>query len=157
MRLSTHVGYGDGFLKSAGQIVKLEEVGLDVVWMAEVYGSDAATRLGFLAARTHRIELGAAIFPIYSRTPALLAQTAAGRAEIEAYYALAPRVLDELAPHWGRLDWNGLYTGLVLPCALLIWLGLGTLAHRLYRGHLRRFEHRLNAPPAMPPRRRETL
>ena len=74
MRLSTHVGYGDGFLKRAGQIVKLEEVGLDVVWMAEVYGSDAATRLGFLAARTHRIELGAAIFPIYSRTPARDAQ-----------------------------------------------------------------------------------
>ncbi|MDQ6674226.1 MAG: LLM class F420-dependent oxidoreductase [Chloroflexota bacterium] len=82
MRISSHVGYGDGFVNSVERVVQLEEVGLDVVWVAEAYGNDAATRLGFLAARTQRVELGAGIFPIYSRTPALLAQTAAGLDEI---------------------------------------------------------------------------
>src|ERR1700704_6415476 len=82
MRLSTRLGYGDGFVKGVERIVKLEEVGLDVVWVAEAYGYDAATRLGYLAARTRRIELGSGIYPIYSRTPALLAQTAAGLDEL---------------------------------------------------------------------------
>src|SRR5258708_11018100 len=82
MRLSTRLGYGDGFVKGVERIVRLEEVGLDVVWVAEAYGNDAATRLGYLAARTHRVELASGIFPIYSRTPALLAMTAAGLDEL---------------------------------------------------------------------------
>jgi F420-dependent oxidoreductase-like protein len=82
MRLSTRLGYGDGFVKSVERVVQLEEVGLDVVWVAEAYGYDAATRLGYLAARTRRVELASGIFPIYSRTPVLLAQTAAGLDEI---------------------------------------------------------------------------
>jgi F420-dependent oxidoreductase-like protein len=82
MRISSRMGYGDGFLKSVERVVKLEEVGLDVVWVAEAYGNDAATRLGYLAARTNRVELASGILPIYSRTPALLAQTAAGLDEI---------------------------------------------------------------------------
>jgi F420-dependent oxidoreductase-like protein len=82
MRISTRLGYGDGFVKGVERIVRLEQVGLDVVWVAEAYGNDAATRLGYLAARTQRVELASGIFPIYSRTPALLAQTAAGLDEI---------------------------------------------------------------------------
>ncbi len=82
MRLSSRLGYGDGFLKSVERVVQLEEVGLDVVWVAEAYGYDAATRLGYLAARTRRVELASGILPIYSRTPVLLAQTAAGLDEI---------------------------------------------------------------------------
>jgi F420-dependent oxidoreductase-like protein len=82
MRISGRLGYGDGFVKGVDRVVKLEEVGLDVVWVAEAYGNDAATRLGYLAARTKRVELASGIFPIYSRTPALLAQTAAGLDEI---------------------------------------------------------------------------
>src|SRR3984893_1968660 len=76
------MGYGDGFVKGVERVVKLEEVGLDVVWVAEAYGYDAATRLGYLAARTNRVQLAFGVFPIYSRTPALLAQTAAGLDEI---------------------------------------------------------------------------
>lgn len=84
MRLSSHVNYGDGFLrlKAAERVVAMEERGLDVVWVAEAYGSDAATRLGFLAAKTKRVQLASGIFPIFSRTPALLAQTAAGLDEL---------------------------------------------------------------------------
>jgi F420-dependent oxidoreductase-like protein len=82
MRLSTRMNYGDGFLKSVERVVQMEERGLDVVWVAEAYGHDAATRLGYLAARTRRVELGSGILPIYSRTPTLLAQTAAGLDEL---------------------------------------------------------------------------
>jgi alkanesulfonate monooxygenase SsuD/methylene tetrahydromethanopterin reductase-like flavin-dependent oxidoreductase (luciferase family) len=78
MRIATKLGYGDGFLESVERIIKLEEVGLDLVWVAEVYGFDAVSRLGYLAAKTQRVELASGILRIYSRTPALLAQTAAG-------------------------------------------------------------------------------
>ncbi len=88
MRLSSRLGYGDGFVKSVERVVRLEEVGLDVVWVAEAYGFDAATRLGYLAARTKRVELASGIFPIYSRTPVLLAQTAAGLDEISGGRAI---------------------------------------------------------------------
>ena len=82
MRLSGRLGYGDDFVKAVERVVRLEQVGLDVVWVAEAYGYDAATRLGYLAARTGRVELGSGIFPIYSRTPALIAQTIAGLDEL---------------------------------------------------------------------------
>jgi len=88
MRLSSRLGYGDGFVKSVERVVQLEEVGLDVVWVAEAYGYDAATRLGYLAARTRRVELASGILPIYSRTPVLLAQTAAGLDEISGGRAI---------------------------------------------------------------------
>ena len=82
MKLSSRMGYGDGFLKSVERVVKLEEAGLDMVWVAEAYGNDAVTRLGYLAAKTSRVQLASGILPIYSRTPALLAQTAAGLDEV---------------------------------------------------------------------------
>jgi F420-dependent oxidoreductase-like protein len=82
MRLSTRLGYADGFRKAVDRAVELEERGVDYVWVAEAYGFDAVTRLGYLAARTKRMQLGAAILNIYSRTPAALAQTAAGLDEI---------------------------------------------------------------------------
>lgn len=82
MKLSTKLGYADGFLKAVEGVVKLEEAGVDMVWVAEAYGFDAPTRLGYLAAKTNRVQLGSGILPIYSRTPALLAQTAAGLDEI---------------------------------------------------------------------------
>jgi F420-dependent oxidoreductase-like protein len=43
-----------------------------------VYTFDAVSQLGYLAAVTERVELLSGIFPIYSRTPALTAMTAAG-------------------------------------------------------------------------------
>lgn len=78
MRLSMKLGYDDGFRDVAERAVQYEQRGVDVFWTAEAYGFDSATQLGYLAAKTRRAEIGSAILPIYSRTPALLAQTAAG-------------------------------------------------------------------------------
>jgi F420-dependent oxidoreductase-like protein len=78
MRISMGVPYASSFKASADRVVELEKAGLDIVWVAEAYGYDAATLMGYLAARTERVQIGSGILPIYTRTPALLAQTAAG-------------------------------------------------------------------------------
>ena len=70
--------YAGGFKESAATVGRLEKAGLDIVWVAEAYGFDSPTLMGYLAAKTETISIGAAILNIYSRTPALLAQTAAG-------------------------------------------------------------------------------
>ena len=77
MRLSTRVPTSGPFHRCVGRLVEMERRGLDVAWMPEAYGLDAATRLGYLAASTTTVQLGSGIFNIYSRTPTLLAQTAA--------------------------------------------------------------------------------
>jgi F420-dependent oxidoreductase-like protein len=72
------LSYAGGFAESARQAAELEKVGLDVVWVAEAYGYDAPSFMGYLAAKTERVHIGAAILPIYTRTPTLIAMTAAG-------------------------------------------------------------------------------
>ncbi len=54
-----------------------EAAGFDSVWVPEAWGLDAVSMLGALAARTRRIRLGSGILNVFSRSPALLAQTAA--------------------------------------------------------------------------------
>ncbi len=63
---------------AADQVSQLEQAGLDTVWVAEAYGFDSPTLMGYLAAKTETVEIGAAILNIYSRTPGALLQTAAG-------------------------------------------------------------------------------
>ena len=78
MRLSVPLQYAGDPIRLIEQVVALERAGLDAVWVAEAYGFDSPTLMGYLAARTERLLIGSAILPIYSRTPALIAQTAAG-------------------------------------------------------------------------------
>ena len=78
MRIATTLAYAADPREGVEAVVALEEAGLDVVWVAEAYGFDSPTIMGYLAAKTSRVQIGSAILPIYSRTPALLAQTAAG-------------------------------------------------------------------------------
>ncbi len=80
MRLGLNLGY----VTSAAQLhdnLKLaaaaDQLGYDVVWAAEAYGSDAATILGAIAATTTKIGIGSAVFQIPGRTPAMTAMTAA--------------------------------------------------------------------------------
>ena len=72
------LSYAGGFAESARQTAELEKVGLDTVWVAEAYGFDGPSMMGYLAALTERVNIGAAILPIYTRTPTLIAMTAAG-------------------------------------------------------------------------------
>ena len=59
-------------------MVDLEKAGLDQVWIAEAYSFDAISQVGYLAAKTERVEIGTGILNVYSRTAALMAMTAAG-------------------------------------------------------------------------------
>ena len=67
-----------GFLGSVDQVVELEKAGVGIVLVPEAYSFDAISQLGYLAAKTSTMELGSGVVPIYTRTPALLAMTAAG-------------------------------------------------------------------------------
>jgi F420-dependent oxidoreductase-like protein len=78
VKISTMLSYAGGFKHAAQQVVEMEGEGLDLVWVAEAYGFDSPSLMGYLAALTERVEIGAAILPIYTRTPTLLAMTAAG-------------------------------------------------------------------------------
>jgi F420-dependent oxidoreductase-like protein len=78
VRIGIQASYSGGFQETAAEIKDLEAAGLDLAMVAEVYTFDAVSQLGYLAAVTERLELMSGIFPIYSRTPALTAMTAAG-------------------------------------------------------------------------------
>lgn len=78
MQLSSMVHYAGDVRETAERVRSWEQAGLDAVWVPEAYGYDAPTVMGYLAARTERVQIGSSIIPFYSRTPALLAQTAAG-------------------------------------------------------------------------------
>src|SRR3954470_17697049 len=79
MRLGPNLGYWSGADHGANVAlaVQAEQLGFSSVWAAEAYGSDAATVLAYVAARTERVDLGSAVFQIPARTPAMTAMTAA--------------------------------------------------------------------------------
>ncbi|HEX6151333.1 LLM class F420-dependent oxidoreductase [Nocardioides sp.] len=78
MKLSYTLMYDGNPRTAADQVAGLEKAGIDVVWVAEAYGFDSPTLMGYLAARTETVEIGSAILNIYSRTPGTLLSTAAG-------------------------------------------------------------------------------
>ena len=78
MKLSMMLNYAGGFHAAVDRVVELEKAGLDVVWIAEAYSADAISQVGYLAAKTNRVEIGTGIVNVYSRTAALMAMTAAG-------------------------------------------------------------------------------
>src|ERR1700722_11844126 len=53
-----------------------ERLGIDQVWTAEAYGSDAWTPLAWYGSRTSRVRLGTAVSQLSARPPATLAMTA---------------------------------------------------------------------------------
>jgi F420-dependent oxidoreductase-like protein len=78
MKISTLLGYSGGFKEAVRQVQEMERAGLDLVWVPEAYGFDGPSLMGYIAALTERVEIGSGILPIYTRTPTLIAMTAAG-------------------------------------------------------------------------------
>jgi probable F420-dependent oxidoreductase len=58
------------------------EWGYDAIWLAETNGPDSFGLAGALAGATERSLIGTAIVPVYNRTPAVLAMSAATAAEL---------------------------------------------------------------------------
>lgn len=81
MRLGLGLPLASSAAELRGQVVLAEaadRIGYSIVWAPEAYGADAVSLLATIAARTERIEIGAAILQIPGRTPAMTAMTAAG-------------------------------------------------------------------------------
>jgi F420-dependent oxidoreductase-like protein len=77
MRLGINLGYSGAQMSDVLPLVRLaDRVGVDSVWAAESYGSDAVTVLSYIAGVTERIALGSAILQMPARTPAATAMTA---------------------------------------------------------------------------------
>lgn len=57
--------------------VDAEQQGYDSIWMGELWGTSSVVKLTEIAARTNKVEIGTAIVNVFSRTPAVLAMTAA--------------------------------------------------------------------------------
>jgi F420-dependent oxidoreductase-like protein len=80
MKLGLSLGYAPPGTNPADLfplVQEAERLGFDSVWVAEAWGTDAVSVLGWLAARTERIKLGSAIMQIPGRSPANTAMTAA--------------------------------------------------------------------------------
>ncbi|MEU1184256.1 LLM class F420-dependent oxidoreductase [Streptomyces sp. NPDC005820] len=78
MRIGMPLSYSGGFKETVALLRDYEKAGLDIVFVPEAYSFDAISQLGFIAARTERLEIASGILQIYTRTPTLTAMTAAG-------------------------------------------------------------------------------
>ena len=77
MRLGLVSGYsGPKMNETIEVILEAERLGFDSVWTGEAWGSDVVSFLAFVGARTSTIKLGAGIFQMQARTPAMTAMTA---------------------------------------------------------------------------------
>ena len=75
MRTATTIEAASG--KEAVEFaVEAERLGLDVCWVAEAWGADAPSPLGYLAARTEKMLLGSGVIQVGTRSPVTIAQTA---------------------------------------------------------------------------------
>ena len=82
MRVAISVGLGRSREDLVAYVLEAERLGVDSVWASETWGTDAVTPLAYLAARTSRIKLGTSIVQVGSRSPALIAMTAASLAAL---------------------------------------------------------------------------
>jgi F420-dependent oxidoreductase-like protein len=78
MRIGMTLSYAGGFAETAAELADYEKAGLDIVFVPEAYSFDAVSQLGYLAAKTERLQIGSGILQLYTRTPTLTAMTAAG-------------------------------------------------------------------------------
>jgi F420-dependent oxidoreductase-like protein len=78
MRIGMSLNYAGGFAETVTELADYEKAGLDIVFVPEAYSFDAVSQLGFIAAKTERLQIASGILQLYTRTPTLTAMTAAG-------------------------------------------------------------------------------
>jgi F420-dependent oxidoreductase-like protein len=78
MKFGTQVGYSGADIGDHVAHAKLaDELGLDSIWTAEAYGSDAVSPLVWMGSHTKNIKLATGIMQMPARSPAMTAMTAA--------------------------------------------------------------------------------
>jgi F420-dependent oxidoreductase-like protein len=78
MRIGMSLPYSGSFAETVDLLPDYRHAGLGIVNVAEAYTFDAVSQLGYIAAKVPGLQLASDILPIYTRTPTLLAMTAAG-------------------------------------------------------------------------------
>jgi F420-dependent oxidoreductase-like protein len=78
LRIGMSLNYSGGFAETVNELADYEKAGLDIVFVPEAYSYDAVSQLGYVAAKTERLQLASGIMQLYTRTPTLTAMTAAG-------------------------------------------------------------------------------
>lgn len=78
LRLGFHTGYWSAGPPpgAAEAVARADELGIDSVWTAEAYGSDALTPLAWWGAGTRSVRLGTGIAQMAARTPTATAMAA---------------------------------------------------------------------------------
>jgi alkanesulfonate monooxygenase SsuD/methylene tetrahydromethanopterin reductase-like flavin-dependent oxidoreductase (luciferase family) len=77
MRLAAMFDAGQRPADEARHIADFERAGLELVLVPESYGYDAISTAGYIAAVTRSVQVGTGIVNVFSRTPAVLAMSAA--------------------------------------------------------------------------------
>ncbi|GAA3432797.1 LLM class flavin-dependent oxidoreductase [Kutzneria kofuensis] len=102
MRTATTIEASADWSTTLDFVLEAEKLGMDTCWVAEAWGSDAPSVLGFLAARTDRIRLGSGIVQLGTRSPVAIAQAALTLAQLsDGRFALGlgasgPQVIEGL-------------------------------------------------------------
>jgi F420-dependent oxidoreductase-like protein len=77
MKLAVALPYTDTPWPEVVEYVQVaERLGFEAVFVAEAYSYDAVSIMAALAVKTEKIKIGAGILNVFSRTPALIAQSA---------------------------------------------------------------------------------
>jgi F420-dependent oxidoreductase-like protein len=83
MKLGLLLGYSGKKLAPPIEMIKqAEKMGVDSVWIAEAYGSDAVTVAAWILAQTTSLKVGTAIMQVPGRTPANTAMTAMSMSQL---------------------------------------------------------------------------
>ncbi len=80
--IGTFISAGRSLEQAVDRVRLAESLGYDSTYVTHIAGRDSLTVLANYAAHTERIRLGTGVLPIYARTPASTAQTAATIDEI---------------------------------------------------------------------------
>lgn len=96
---------GASFSEQRDWIKEIEDLGYTDLWSAEVDGADAFTPLVLASQWAPSLRLGTAIVPVYTRGPALIAQTAAALSQVaSAGFALGLGASSNVIVQ----NWNGI-------------------------------------------------
>lgn len=77
MALGCFVSTGRSIEQALARVQRAEELGYEAAYVTHIAGRESLTVVTAYAMRTSRIRVGTGVVPIYTRTPATMAQTAA--------------------------------------------------------------------------------
>ncbi len=77
MAIGCFVSAGKSLQSAIDRVRKADSLGYESAYVTHISGAESLTLLSSYAAATERIRLGTGVVPIYTRTPATMAQTAA--------------------------------------------------------------------------------